>query len=381
MTSKIATAILSKIGNLKQFTTRDIAGHFPAVPFSIIKDAFKELVEEKKLFAYGVKRGTFYSTDPKLEEEKNDEINPDLINEIRTFVLNRNDFSSSDVFATFPNVQEHILRKILIFLRDEEKIIHLHGHGKSSIWSKHNELPDEEIPEEINQELSSKILDFAKSNLRWFKRSELDNLFEVTPYEIRQALYSLMDDGEIQIRGEKRSTEYAYCEVLDTVEEIEEGEVKADPVLKNKIFTLITEARVVTIPQLIEKFDSARTSIVLALRELEEAGEIYHEGVKKTSRYIHKDVPVTAADTITKEIREEKKVEKVIFQPIDELSKLLHYSSAVYITFINEKLRYELRSVNALQGGVTILAASENPEEVCERLFELTKGVAVESTV
>ena len=60
---------------------------------------------------------------------------------------------------------------------------------------------------------------------------------------------------------------------------------------------------------------------------------------------------------------------------------MLHYSSAVYITFINEKLRYELRSVNALQGGVTILAASENPEEVCERLFELTKGVAVESTV
>ena len=206
-------------------------------------------------------------------------------------------------------------------------------------------------------------------------------IVEASAYEIRQALYGLMDDGEIQMRGERRSTEYAYNEVVDTEETVEEGEVKADPILKQNILAHITSARVVTIPQLIEKFDIARANIVLALRELEEEGEIYHEGVKKTSKYIHKDVPPSVADNIVKEIREEKKEERLVEKPIDELSALLRSNSAVYITFINETQRYELRAVSALQGGTKTLAFSNDAEEVCERMFDLTKGVVHESVI
>jgi transcription initiation factor IIE alpha subunit len=385
VTSKIASAILNNIKDTTSFTARDVAGFFPAVPFSILKDAIKELVEEKKIFTYGVKRGTFYSTNPNLNtDEKEDELNPLLISEVEAFVLGRQEFSSSDLFSTFPGHQEHILRKILIFLRDEKKMIYLHGHGKSSIWSQYSELPDtSEEKEEINQELTAKILDFAKRNMRWFKRSELDNLFEASAYDVRQALYSLMDDGEIQMRGEKRSTEYAYCEVIDTVNETEEeGERKADPVLKQNILAHIEASRIVTIPQLIEKFDTARPNIVLALRELEEEGEIYHEGIKKTSKYIHKNVSPSAAESIAKEIREEKKdEERAIEKPIDELSSLLRCNSAVYIIFIDGTQKYELRCVNALQGVTKTLFSSANAAEVCEQMFELTKGVAVELTV
>lgn len=382
--SKIAEAILRNIKDTISFTARDVAGFFPAVPFSILKDSIKELVEEKKVFTYGIKRGTFYSTNPNLNiEEKEDELNPVLIAEVKTFVLGRQEFSSSDLFSTFPGHQEHILRKILIFLRDEEKMIHLHGHGKSSIWSQHSELPDTgEEEEEIDQELTAKILDFAKTNMRWFKRSELDSLFEATAYDVRQALYGLMDDGEIQMRGEKRSTEYAYCEVIDTEETTEEGEQKADPVLKQNILAHIEATRIVTIPQLIEKFDTARPNIVLALRELEEEGEIYHEGIKKTSKYIHKNVPPSATESIAKEIREEKKdEERVIEKPVDELSSLLRRNSAVYIIFIDQTQKYELRCVNALDGGAKTLFSSTDAGEVCEQMFELTKGVAVELAV
>lgn len=383
MTSKIAIAVLNSIKDTTSFTSRDAAGYFPAVPFNIIKESIKELVEEKKVFSYGVKRGTFYSTNPNLNDaEKEEELSPKLIQEVEEFVLSLKDFSSSDLFTKFPQHQEHILRKILIFLRDEKGVIHLHGHGKSSIWSQHSELPDEEVAPEINQELNTKILDFAKANPRWFKRSELDSILDASPYEIRQALYGLMDDGEIQIRGERRSTEYAYFEVMSIEdEETTEDEAKADTILKQNVLEFIATSKVVTVPQLIEKFNTARTDIVLALRELEEEGEIYHEGVKKTSRYIHKDVPVSKADTITKEVREEKKEERLSFQPIDELSKLLHFNSAVYIIFINDTQKYELRTVNALQGGVKVITTSENAEEVCEKMFELTKGAIVEPVI
>jgi predicted transcriptional regulator len=383
VTSKIASAILHNIQNTISFTTRDVQGFFPAVPFGILKDSIKELVEEKKVFVYGVKRGTYYSTNPNLQEgEKDDELNPALIKVVEQFILSRKEFSSSDLFAALPNYQEHILRKVLIFLRDDKGILHLHGHGKSSIWSQHSELPeDPPVNEEINMELRSKILDFAKSNARWFKRSELDDLFEASAYEIRQTLYGLMDDGEIQMRGERRSTEYAYCEVTDEIPENEDEETKADQELKLKVLELINELKVVTVPQLIEKLNKARSDIVLALRELEENGEIYHEGIKKSSRYIHKDVPVTKADTIIKEIREEKKEEKLLEKPINELSALLRVNSAVYIIFINNTQMYELRTVNILAGGTKTLLASKNAEEVTEHLFTLTKGVAVELTV
>jgi hypothetical protein len=378
VTSKIASAILTKITDTTSFTARDVAGFFPAVPFGILKDSIKELVEEKKVFTYGIKRGTFYSTNPNLNtDEKEDELNPLLISEVETFVLGRQEFSSSDLFSTFPGHQEHILRKILIFLRDEKKMIHLHGHGKSSIWSQHSELPDtSNEEEEIDQELTAKILDFAKLNMRWFKRSELDNLFEASAYDVRQALYGLMDDGEIQMRGEKRSTEYAYCEVIDTVDETEEGEQKADPVLKQNVLAHIEASRIVTIPQLIEKFDTARPNIVLALRELEEEGEIYHEGIKKTSKYIHKNVPTSAAESIAKEIREEKKdEERAIKKPVDELSSLLRCNSAVYIIFIDGTQKYELRCVNTLQGGTKTLFSSADAAEVCEQMLKLTKEI------
>jgi hypothetical protein len=383
VTSKIASAILNNIQNTISFTTRDVAGFFPAVPFGILKDSIKELVEEKKVFVYGVKRGTYYSTNPNLQDgEKDDELNPQLIKVVEQFVMSRKEFSSSDLFTALPNYQEHILRKVLIFLRDEKGILHLHGHGKSSIWSQHSELPEEApINEEINMELRSKILDFAKANARWFKRSELDDMFEASAYEVRQTLYGLMDDGEIQMRGERRSTEYAYCEVVDEAPQDEDEEIKADPIIKQNVLALINELKVVTIPQLIEKLNEARPNIALALRELEEAGEIYHEGVKKSSRYIHKDVPINKADTIVKEIREEKKEEKLLEKPIDELSALLRVNSAVYIIFINDTRMYELRTVNILAGGTKTLLASKNAEEVCEKMLQLTKGVIVEPII
>lgn len=376
MTSKIALAVLKNVQDLETFTSRDVVTYFPAVPFSIIKESIKELVEEKKVFSYGVKRGTFYSVKPGLgEEDKSDELNPRMIEDVEKFVMARRDFSSSDLFAEFPHHQEHILRKILVHLRDDKNVLHLHGHGKASIWSQHETLPDEEeIVNEDQDNLKAQILEFAQKNLRWFKRSELDELFSTTAYEIRQALYALMDDGEIQMRGEKRSTEYAYCEVEDTSDEEEEtGEVKANPELKQTVLEHIKKVGIATIPQLMEKFSTSRIAIVASLRELEEEEHIYHEGIKKTSKYIHKDVDVSKVETIVKEIREERK-EPEVEKAIDKLSSLLLISSAVYVMFITSTKKYELRSFNTLQGGATVLFSSEDPMEVLQELFNLTKA-------
>ena len=382
MASKFAGAILNHVNDLPSFTARDVGYHFSSVSFNIIKESIKELVEDKKIFPYGVKRGTFYSVNPNLtEEEQSEELSPRLLQEVKEFILSRRDFCSSDLFAYLPKYQEHILRKALVYFRDEEEILHLHGHGKSSIWSQHEELPDKEEEIEEANDLKSLILEFAKTNLRWFKRAEIDELIpDVNSYEIRKTLYELMDDGDIQMRGEKRATEYAYYEVV-TTDESEEVEKIANPNLKNNILDYIKTIGIVTVPQLITKFEVARSEIILALQELEEDEEIYHEGIKKSSRYLHKDVTETKAITILKEQREEKKELPTQDAAIDQLSSLLIMYSAVYITFINESMKYELRCVSALKGGVKVLFASENADEVIQHMFDLTnitKGVELE---
>ena len=382
MTSKIALAVLNHVKDVPSFVTREVFSYFPAVPQSYIKDAIKELIEDKKVFVYGAKRGTFYSVNLNFgEEEKSDELSPKLIIEVENFVADKRDFSSSDLFAALPGHPDHILRKVLVHLRDDKGTLFLHGHGKTSIWSKHAELPEEEeTPDEKVDSLKEEVLKFAQENLRWFKRSELDKILEEnSAYEIRQALFSLMDDGEIQMRGEKRSTEYAYYEVLDAEEgEEEEVEIKADPVLKEKLLDHIKTAGVITVPDLIKKFELARNVIMIVLRELEDEEEIYHEGIKKTSRYIHKDTPTSKVDVILKENKDEKK--EFVDKSIDKLSTYLATSN-VYIIFINSSKKYELRQLNCMSGSVNILFADEDSNKVAQELFELTKGVEVEPVI
>ena len=385
--SKIAGAVFNHIKDLRSFTTRDIASYFPAVPFNILKEAVKELWEANQITAYGEKRGRIYSVNSKLnetEQQEEEELSPKLIAAVEKFVLSKQDFTSSEVFTEFPNHPEHIVRKVLVYLRDDKGIIFLRGHGKASIWSQH-EVPLEApiIEEETSNDLKDEILKFAKTNLRWFKRSELDDIIDSSPYELRQALYSLMDDGEIQMRGERRTTEYAYCEVLDGAESIteeeEDQEIPADPELTRKILEHIIKVGVVTIPQLVLQLNETRANIKQSLKALENQEEIYHEGIKKSSKYIHKNITPTKADVIVKENRDEKEVIKE--KAIDELSALLLRNSAVYVMYSNSSSKYELRCTNPIQGGPRIIFASEDPESVLNKLMSMTKGVEVELAV
>ena len=384
MTSKIAQAIFKHVNGIPSFTTRDIPSYFPAIPFGLLKEAVKELVDEGMVFKFGEKRGTFYSTNANFTEAEVDteEISPKLIEEVEKFIANRQEFVSSDLFAHLPNHPDHILRKVLVYLRDEKGIVFLHGHGKSSIWSKFKELPEEEEQDEQPSELKELILKFAKANPRWFKRSELDDIIDASAYEIRNALYDLMSDGEIQMRGERRSTEYAYAEVVDEEEIADEGgEHKADPELKKIVFAHFEEVGVLTIPLLIEKFSVPRIKMVEVLRELEVEEQIYHEGIKKTSRYIHKDVTEDKVIKIIKEQKNEKEEGKIFDKPIDRLSTLFLVNSTVYITYVNSSKKYELRAIGKNYSGGKTLFAHENPEEVIAELFSLTKGVDVELAV
>ena len=150
--SKIAGGVLNHVKDLLSFTKRDIASYFPAVPFSILKEAVEELCENKQVFKYGEKRGRFYSVNPNYNElnpQEEEELNPKLITEVEKFVLSKKDFTSSDVFTEFPNHPEHIIRKVLVYLRDDKGIIFLRGHGKGSIWSQH-EIP---LEDPINEEI------------------------------------------------------------------------------------------------------------------------------------------------------------------------------------------------------------------------------------
>ena len=156
-------------------------------------------------------------------------------------------------------------------------------------------------------------------------------------------------------------------------DEDENGEEKADPELSKNILAHIESVGVVTIPQLIEKFSVARTHIVRCLRELEEQEQIYHEGMKKTSRYIHKDHTEVKNEDKPKAAKTNDPETLVAAKAIDRLSSLLLVNSAVYITFINASKKYELRCVNGEHHGATKLFASENADAVINELMKYIK--------
>ena len=226
-----------------------------------------------------------------------------------------------------------------------------------------------------DDDLKQNILNFAQNNLRWFKRSELDELFpDESVYALRQSLFSLIEDGELHYRGEKRTMEYASILLEDT----EEEEV-VDTELTKLILAYIEEVGVVTVPQLIEKFNVARSYIVTSLRELEEEEQIYHEGIKKSSRYVHMNYTPPKPEVKDKVKVTDNEKAKILPKSIDRLSELLLVNNAVYVTYINESKKYELRTVNGVFGGARVLFAHEDPALVVDQLSIMMKGVELES--
>lgn len=270
-----------------------------------------------------------------------DQINipQEILDKVIRFSDKNDTFTTKQLFEAYPNNPEHLLRSALVILRSQQKVF-MYGNKRGAYYSKNNNIDMESVSENAEQirnsnttTLKELILNNAKKfNGNWFKRPDL-TIVEASIPSVIECLKDLITDGKIITRGAKRWTEYKISDGS-----IENNEVKKESVVtSNKndcsdiILDFIKEKRIVTIPMIVDKLEIQRYVVVKVLEDLVEKEEIWHEGIKKSSKYIHKSVNVTEIDDIIAQLQEERS----IVTNIDELSTFLHSDDNTVITIGN----------------------------------------------
>ena len=265
-----------------------------------------------------------------------------IIQKILRFAATKETFTTKELFAQYPNNPELILRYGLNNLRIDEKIF-MYGNKKGAYYSLKKELDatNKQAEKEEDENLKKIILDKIKKITGWFKTADLGLSEKFGHINILNTLHDLNNDNVILIRGAKRWTEYclnsdsAQAELeketpIKKAEKAQDGPKQdtrpsQQPNLKNKILNYIKKNKVVTIPMLIDETNEHRYIIMPYVTALEQEEEIYHEGNKRSSKYIYKDVSCSEVEEITKKLLEDQKIE----QQIDELSKMLCANESV----------------------------------------------------
>ena len=301
---------------------------------------------------------------------KRKEVSEVLEEKVLRFANEKKIFKTKDLFDANPNNQEYLLRYALLNLRNDCKIF-MHGEKKGSYYSI---SPNPEVDKSLDPPpgvtgLKELIINSVKTfGKRWFKRPEI-KINGFTDLEILKMVKNLADSNIVLTRGSLRWTEYSFNDgsVLEEPLEKKNQETPLDEELKDKILDFIKEIGVVTIPMIMEKFDTERFNIVKVLESLCEEEEIWHEGVKRSSKYIHKSVQVEHVEKILSTNREDILDKKN--EITDELSKAL-CGAKIHTFFNSETNKYELKKM--CDGSVIDKSEFSSPEEICSYLFHLT---------
>lgn len=265
-----------------------------------------------------------------------------VIEKILKFATTKETFTTKELFAQYPNNPELILRYGLNNLRIDEKIF-MYGNKKGAYYSLKKELNTEKNIDKEKEQSTIKdiVLNKVKLINGWFKTVDLNLTEKYGHITVLNTLHELNKNGLVIIRGAKRWTEYRFNNGQPDPDEPKETPIKKEKIdpeipkenqqpsqrqdLKDKILNFIKKNKVVTIPMLIDELNEHRYIIMPYVTKLEQEEEIYHEGHKRSSKYIYKDVSCSEVEEITRQLLEDKKID----QQIDMLSHTLCSNESV----------------------------------------------------
>lgn len=313
-----------------------------------------------------------------MEQEQNQlNVPQEIIDKIIRFSDNHETFTTKQLFESYPNNPEHLLRSGLVILRNQEKV-YMYGNKRGAYYSKNKNIDTNAVATNLEHaksfnviNLKDVILENAKKfNGNWFKRPDLVINDAPIPSVI-ESLKDLIAEGKIDVRGAKRWTEYKLSGSDNvTAKDVENTGIVAQSTDKAKesILNFIKEKRIVTIPMLIDKLEIQRYVVVKVLDELVEQEEIWHEGIKKSSKYIYKTVNVTEIDDIVNQLQEEKS----IVTSIDELSSFLHSDDNTVVTIGNNTKQEPV--ITFIKYGEKVHEIKfKNMEELIKSVYNLTE--------
>lgn len=314
-----------------------------------------------------------------MEQEQNQiNVPQEIIDKVVRFSDNHETFTTKQLFEAYPNNPEHLLRSALVILRNNKKVF-MYGNKRGAYYSKNNNIDTNAVSENnenkkatIMTSLKEVIMEKAnKLNGNWFKRPDLV-IEEASIPSVIESLKELISDGKIITRGAKRWTEYKVSDGSNSTETQKDNNDKQNITtnddIKETILNFIKQKRIVTIPMIVEKLEIQRYVVVKVLDELIEKEEIWHEGIKKSSKYIYKTVNVTEIDGIVADLQEERS----IVTSIDDLSTFLHSDDNTVITIgYNTKLK---PVINFVSHGERIKEKEfETIEDLLKAVYDLTE--------
>lgn len=287
------------------------------------------------------------------------EVPEEFESKILAFAQTKDTFTTKDVFQKFENNPEFLLRYALNNLRIDNKIC-MYGNKKGAYYSVNFNLSEtvegQDSPKPDNSDLKQRILDLSSKLTGWFSRTDL-KIEDVSIPVVLSAIKELVQEEKLDIQGELRWTKYR----LVTEESEKEEEELSSSGAYSDILDFIKKRKVVTVPMIIEELEMPRYDIIEILNKLCEDEEIYHEGVKKASKYIYKTVLSHELEKITDQLKQDRKVE----QRIDELSRFLICDEEYTAISIGMNTD-EVLQVKFLQNGIT---------SRLEQFEDLTKGI------
>ena len=255
----------------------------------------------------------------------------ELEEKILKFASTKETFTTKDLFEKYPNNPEFVLRYALNNLRIENRI-QMIGNKKGAYYTSNMNLKEEvEVSETFNtsnSDLKQRILDLSEKFPGWWARTEL-GIDDVSVPNILSSVKELIEEKKVESQGSLRWTKYRLVGKGDSEsEEVKESKNDTPSNNYSDILDFIKKRKVVTIPMIIEELELSRSDIIDVLNKLCNEEEIYHEGVRKSSKYIYKTVSCSEVESIMEELSKERRVE----ERIDELSNFLISDEATAIS-------------------------------------------------
>jgi hypothetical protein len=229
------------------------------------------------------------------------EVAPEIEQKILRFAQAKEQFVTKELFESYPNNPEYVLRYALNNLILDKKI-NMYGEKRGAFYSIKGGLqtPEGSLGGESINKGREAILHAAQACRSWFPKGGF-------PLSV---LRELVEEGLLEWRKSGKAIEYR---LVDKSREV--TLVKSD--LYKRIHDFIEKKKVVTIPMLQMELEVPRNSIAEIIDKLVEQELIRHEGIKKSSKYIWHETSVI-------EVEEIKSVE--VKKPpclIDNLSRFL----------------------------------------------------------
>lgn len=294
------------------------------------------------------------------------EVPEEMLAKVLSFAKTKETFTTKEVFEKFPNNPEFLLRYALNNLRIDNEIC-MYGEKRGAFYSTNFNLSDAE-PEPDNgpiSDLKQRVLDQIQKQAGWFARTDL-GIEDATVPAVLNIIKELIDENILESQGSLRWTKYRLANPNEPREDEDEVDVTSSSY--TDILDLIKKRKVVTIPMIIEELELSRTEIMPILAKLCEDEEIYHEGIKKSSKYIYKTISTNEVESIMEQLNRERKVE----ERIDELSTFLISDEAAAISIgLNTKEVFEIKFL--INGTINKMKEFDNVDDGLKYMFSLTE--------